>query len=166
MADWNVYANMAEATAALEKLEEGMTGTGLDRAAVFTNSQLADESDRAFAQSRDPRTGRAWEPRVRGEGPLLGGPGGSIARLVRTGYRRGPTAARVFANIEYGEKYSRAAFVHFYGVKARRRRSNRATRRRPGFVLPARRYIGLSRSAVQAILAKCEKEFGGGVSVS
>lgn len=159
---WTVYANLAEASAALAAMQDGMTGGGLDRAAVFTNVQLANESEQAFAGARDPRTGKAWEPRVRGTGPLLGGPGGSIAQLVRTGYRRGPTAARVFANLEYsGDRY-RAASVLLYGVKARAKRSNRAARKRPGFVLPARRYIGLSRSAVEAIVEKCKVEFAGG----
>ncbi len=162
MPEWKVTADLTSANAMLDNLEHAMTSTVVEKVAAKAASVMSQESEGAFAGTRDPRTGAQWAAPVdatrnrRGWRGLLGGAGGSISGAVRTGYALTPGGARAFINVEDNEM--KVAMIQFYGGRGHsksahfRKRKSKAMGRLTGWALPGRRFVGISPRGVSEIM--------------
>ena len=160
MADWKFRADIDRALEEFSTITERCEHSGLEATAAKAADVMEAESERAFAELKDPRTGRRWEPPAE---TTLRDPrferllerSGQLRAAVRGAYRVGPSIATARIEIAEGELVKRA-MVHLYGVKARSKRSNRATRKRPGQAMPARRFVGVSPARVKELITFAE----------
>lgn len=162
MPDWKVSADLVAANAMLDNLERALTAGPVEKVAAKAAATMAQESAEAFAGAHDPRTGATWAAPAdatrnrRGWRGLLGGPGGSIAAAVRTGYALTPGGARAFINVE--NEQVKVAMIQFFGGRGKsksaksRARKSKALGRMTGWSLPARRAFGISPRGVSEIM--------------
>jgi len=154
----NDDAARREIRALIERNERSGVKAVADRITVAAKSETA----RAMSNKLDPRTNRRWEapatatkqdPRYR---ELLRRTG-ALEGAITVSQRHVPLGAIVTLGFDGEPDVVRRAMIHTYGVKAKSRKSNRASRKRPGSVLPARRIIGLHASVVRELIEFAEK---------
>ena len=162
-----IKANTSDAAAGLEAAGRAVSPAALAEVAEDLAAVMGKASERAFAQKVDPATGRPWEQ----ESALTRGSRGFKSLLVRSGElqqsvvtetHRGQTSA--FARVGL-DASARSVLVrgltHFYGVKARKRRSNRTARVRPQQSMPSRRFAGISTDEIKAFMSRVERSILG-----
>jgi len=169
MPTWNVVADTEVARALLNDLLAKATSSGVERVAAKASAMMLAASHAAFAEHSDPRSGAAWAPPA--AATLAGGDfrsllsrTGQLEQAVRSGYALVPMGARAFISVSFAAHGGISAFglamIHSYGVTAKARRSNRATRRRPGQTLPARSFIGLAPGEVDELAEFAATQLG------
>jgi len=158
-----IKVDTSEARAALDGMGEAVSPAGLAEVAEALTAAFGEAAARAFAQKVDPATGRPWAP----ASPLTAGSRSYKSLLVRTGAleesvtaetHKGPHSAFARVGLDASERSVLVrGLVHFYGVTARKRRSNRTARVRPQQSMPARRFVGLSSRDLSEFLAEAER---------
>jgi len=169
--DWKVNADLSEEQAMLDKLEQNVTATGVEKVAGKVSDELLKAGHEAFQAKADPIHGTTWAPpsdettrrKASGSRPgftgLLQGLGELEGDLV-SGYGITPAGATAFLNLDskpqsYGNvNLFGLGLIHLYGVQAKARRTYmRSTKRgfrkesrrrlRPTQTLPARGFVGI-----------------------
>lgn len=159
---WQMLADFSQAEQYVRQAEARCHGEGVEKVAAHIVQTLSEAKERAFEEERDPITRRGWAPpsasllQDRSYRRLLER-SGELRGATQAGYELVPIGARVKMAIEGPSDIVRYGMVHLYGVKARARRSNRARRKRPEWSLPRRRFIGIHREEIGAVVEFAEK---------
>lgn len=177
MGDWRVIQDLAAGEALVAEVRARLTSTGAEKIAADAAQAMKQASEESFWWHRDPRTGSAWALaaestlRDRRAGTLLHRTGQLEADVV-AGYKVTPGGATAFVNVQ--AESIRKAMINLYGVSAKKSRtwtisktgrtSSPRARLHQQFVIPSRRFIGLSDTKVATIMADAETIITGGLS--
>lgn len=164
MGEWKVIRDLDQGYQLLSEVDTRLGSTGVEKIAAKASVAMKEASVGAFSGQADPRTGTYWAPLSEATLRDKRGPKRPLHRTgelegdVVSGYKLTPGGARAFVNIE--ARSVRKGLINLYGVEAKTRRTytrdlghgrtrqESTKRKHPRFVIPARRFVGLSDAKV------------------